>query len=130
MADFKSVHPKTRAAWRAWYHRTKNSPVQEAHRRERRRRVRHKWKARPTEIKTRLGCESCGERHPACLDFHHHTGEKKTELGRVTSFGSWGEVESEIAKCIVLCANCHLKTHGKRIIREFAPRVRKGFLHE
>lgn len=58
-------------------------------------------------------CVQCGESHPAVLDMHHTDPEAK-------SFNlSWGaannrslsKLDREIAKCVVLCANCHRKMH-------------------
>jgi 5-methylcytosine-specific restriction endonuclease McrA len=64
------------------------------------------------EYKKTLKCEECGENHPACLDFHHiNPKEKKFAIGRIKDFLSWRGLKEEIAKCRVLCANCHRKKH-------------------
>lgn len=57
------------------------------------------------------GCQKCGERHLACLDFHHRAGTIK--LGSVGKAGWCGikRLKEEIAKCDVLCSNCHRKHH-------------------
>lgn len=66
------------------------------------------------ELKSTLKCERCGENHPATLDFHHRDPATKEiglwELQRK----SWGKdrILAEIAKCEVLCANCHRKHHS------------------
>lgn len=58
-------------------------------------------------------CINCGEGHPACLEFHHREPrEKKYEISNLVSHGA--PIQSiliEIAKCDVLCANCHRKLH-------------------
>ena len=64
------------------------------------------------EYKNTLKCSRCDESHPACLDFHHVYGEKKFTIGEVKHRGYCVEtVKAEIAKCIVLCSNCHRKLH-------------------
>jgi transposase-like protein len=65
-------------------------------------------------IKTQARCKYCGENHPAVLQFHHRDPREK-EFD-VSSFvyhqkGGLKKLEAEIAKCDVLCANCHLKHH-------------------
>ena len=58
------------------------------------------------------GCIQCGEQDPSCLDFHHRNGkqDKEGHIGRIRKFG-WVRLRAEIAKCDVLCANCHRKHH-------------------
>ncbi len=65
------------------------------------------WK----EYKDSLYCEECGEDHPATIDFHHE-GDKEIEVSNAIRRG-WGKerVMVEVAKCKVLCANCHRKLH-------------------
>lgn len=65
------------------------------------------------EIKSKLACTKCGQNHPATLDFHHIDPTMKIDevnvVARVTK--SKVKVLEEIAKCIVLCANCHRIHH-------------------
>lgn len=64
------------------------------------------------EYKSTLKCEECSENHPACLEFHHiNSKDKKFSVGRIKDFMSWKLLKAEIAKCRVLCANCHRKEH-------------------
>lgn len=54
------------------------------------------------------GCADCGYRKFAgALDFDHLPGTKK--LANVTALylASWERLLGEIAKCEVVCANCH-----------------------
>ena len=57
------------------------------------------------------GCVVCGEKDPSCLDFHHR--DPSTKEGHIGEFRHFGtkRVLAEIAKCDVLCANCHRKHH-------------------
>lgn len=69
------------------------------------------------EWKSTQRCVVCGEQAPECLDLHHlDPSLKDDEISRViSSTGSWKRIEDEIAKCIVVCANCHRKIHSGRI---------------
>ncbi len=61
------------------------------------------WKTHP--------CTTCGETDPRCLQFDHLDPEQKTST--VSSMVAKGRalkaIRQEIAKCQVLCANCHAK---------------------
>lgn len=60
------------------------------------------------------GCKVCGEPHFACLDFHHRDPkEKKFNIGMQVGTYSLKKLRVEVAKCDVLCANCHRKLHAK-----------------
>jgi len=63
------------------------------------------------EFKLGKSC-SCGENHPACLEFHHITDDKGVNIADAVGKGwSWEKIKSEINKCILICANCHRKLH-------------------
>jgi hypothetical protein len=67
---------------------------------------------------------ACGESDPAALDFHHKDPEQKyLHVGRMLSVGgwSWKTIKKEIAKCVVVCANCHRKGNAGRPRPEHAP---------
>jgi hypothetical protein len=60
-------------------------------------------------------CQRCPENHPACLEFHHidPTTKEANIYDAVWNLGWCKErILAEIAKCEVLCANCHKKHHG------------------
>ena len=58
-------------------------------------------------------CTDCGEADPAVLDFDH-AGDKLLCIGGDISSSAWGSVLEEIAKCDVVCANCHAeRTHQR-----------------
>ena len=53
-------------------------------------------------------CIDCGQTDIRCLEFDHVRGNKSANITRmITSATSWSNIESEIAKCEVRCANCH-----------------------
>lgn len=65
------------------------------------------------ELKLAFVCQICGEQDAVCLDFHHRDPtEKDISVGDAASRG-WSKerVLAEMAKCDVLCANCHRKHH-------------------
>ena len=71
------------------------------------------------EYKSSLKCEKCGENHPACLEFHHiNPSEKRFSLGRAKNFLTINTLQKEIAKCRLLCANCHRKEHWEQREKE------------
>lgn len=67
-----------------------------------------------TSIKVKTRCKFCGEKEPVCLDFHHReTEQKKFNIGISWHAVSRKKLEAEVAKCDVLCSNCHRKLHAK-----------------
>jgi hypothetical protein len=69
------------------------------------------------DIKLASGCVDCGYReHAVALDFDHSLGKKTAGVSAlVKSACDWSIVEAEMAKCEVVCANCHrvrTKTRG------------------
>ena len=68
------------------------------------------------DLKSELCCRACGfDTHPCALDFHHQDGsDKDAEVSKLVQNGRSRErILNEIAKCIVLCANCHRIEHNK-----------------
>jgi len=55
------------------------------------------------------GCSKCPERRPNCLQYHHIDPTKKTFAISDMRFRRYGleTIKEEMAKCILLCANCH-----------------------
>ena len=67
------------------------------------------------QVKAR-GCEVCGEKEICCLELHHIDPKtKRINIGRFNSY-SLADLRQEVRKCIVLCANCHRKLHGGKLI--------------
>lgn len=103
---------KDPAAQRASEHRWERN--HRAQRREAQRVRRLEQRKRFLEFKQTLSCKTCGESHPATLDFHHRDpAEKEVSLGYATGRldWSWEKLMEEVAKCDVLCSNCHRKWH-------------------
>ena len=60
-------------------------------------------------IKLEQGCVKCGyNAHAAALDFNHiDPSTKSFNIGCKTSSLSLDKLLEEVAKCEVMCANCH-----------------------
>ena len=65
-------------------------------------------------------CADCGIRYPYyVMDFDHVRGEKEFGFGRVTQTNiALERIIKEIAKCDVVCANCHRERTQRKIARE------------
>ena len=62
-------------------------------------------------VKEERGCQRCGERRPWVLQFHHRDPSHKQFNICSSSLYSVDKMMEEIAKCDVLCANCHFDLH-------------------
>jgi len=69
------------------------------------------YRIRANRNKVELGCSKCGyNKHPAALEWHHNRGDKKDNIS-TSIYASWARYSKEIAKCILLCSNCHREEH-------------------
>lgn len=72
-----------------------------------------KRKERLRKLKQDLTCCRCGFDNPLALEFHHRDPSTKSFT---ISHKAWQVSEErlleEIAKCEVLCSNCHRIEHG------------------
>jgi predicted HNH restriction endonuclease len=51
-----------------------------------------------------------------CFEFHHDGEEKKYSISTLAQKGYAIEtIKAEIAKCVVLCANCHRIRHAGNV---------------
>jgi hypothetical protein len=59
-------------------------------------------------------CSGCGETDPLVLTFHH-TDKKKMDISQMVNQGySLVAIKNEIDKCVILCANCHMRVEKER----------------
>ncbi len=67
-------------------------------------------------IKIERGCTDCGYRnHPAALEFDHLPGTIKIKtIAQMCNNTSMAKLRAEIAKCEVVCANCHVVRTSER----------------
>ena len=98
---------KNKAACKAWYEQNKDRKYQMQVRRD------QEIQAYLDEIRRASGCLRCGEPDPVCLIFHHRPGAKKKFDLSCARNGAFGieAIKAEIAKCEVICANCHRIHH-------------------
>lgn len=59
-------------------------------------------------------CLICGyNRCSAALDFHHRDPKQKDFSLSVRGLTrSWENIQKEIKKCVLICANCHREVHA------------------
>src|SRR5690348_595472 len=69
------------------------------------------------DIKRKSKCSRCSESDPRCLDFHHLNKNKTISLSQAAANG-WSicRIDNEVAKCEVLCSNCHRKLDRKSVV--------------
>ncbi len=61
-----------------------------------------------------IPCADCGKSYPRCvMDFDHRDpSQKRFTIGRHPAGASLAALMEEIAKCDVVCSNCHrVRTH-------------------
>jgi hypothetical protein len=73
------------------------------------------------EYKLRVGCADCGYKdHHAALDFDHVRGDKTINVCTAKSIA---QAKAEIAKCEVVCANCHRIRSYERMVYPCKPDI-------
>ena len=72
------------------------------------------------EQKESRPCDGCGVKYPYyIMDWHHRDeSEKSFPIGPGSGSRSREKLAAEIAKCDLLCANCHRTVHHERRLRE------------
>lgn len=61
----------------------------------------------------KTACVKCGESDIICIDFHHIDSTKKdANLSEAIARWSIKRLQQEMAKCIMICSNCHRKLHA------------------
>lgn len=73
-------------------------------------------------------CADCGGRFPPCaMDFDHRPGETKAFNVASITTGTRDKILSEIAKCDLVCSNCHrIRTYNRRIAAALAAKAIRG----
>lgn len=76
-----------------------------------------RWKQRKITYIRQLGgkCQSCGlelnNHNSAVFDFHHINPQEKEYVWTKLRLFSDSRIQDELAKCQLLCANCHRLAH-------------------
>lgn len=64
---------------------------------------------------SRHPCVDCGESDPMVLTFDHVSGKKKMNISQMVNQGYGLEaLQTEMTKCVVRCANCHMRIEKQR----------------
>lgn len=73
-------------------------------------------KIKVDQIKVESGCADCGyNSHPEAMDLDHLPQFEKHKAVSSMMTKAWTRIEAEIAKCEVVCANCHrVRTANRR----------------
>ena len=91
-----------------WHYRHPTTNTERS--RERRRQLRAWVRDRK---RARGGCARCVASDPACLDFHHPDRDTGTHVSTLLRDGaSKATLRAEMRACVLLCANCHWRTHN------------------
>jgi hypothetical protein len=93
---------KQRAAKRRWYDANRHVYTERnRHRSEEKRRKLSELKDAP--------CADCGQRFPSfVMDFDHRDGNDKLgTIAHMINKWPWARILTEVAKCDVVCSNCH-----------------------
>ncbi len=94
---------------RGHYARNKERIIREVH--ERRGRIRDFVRG----LKDGKVCQRCGFDNLLALDFHHRDPKQKDlSIAKAIELG-WSKerILAEVAKCDLICANCHRIEHGQ-----------------
>ena len=69
------------------------------------------------DLKTKTPCVDCGINYPYyVMDFDHVRGQKHANVMELVSTLSKKKIDEEIAKCEIVCSNCHrIRTHMRKI---------------
>lgn len=68
-------------------------------------------------------CKCCGETRPWLLEFHHRDESSKDYGMSYLKHHSWEKFVKELAKCDLLCRNCHGDIHFKDRFLEFEKEI-------
>jgi hypothetical protein len=72
------------------------------------------------DLKTKTPCVDCGINYPYyVMDFDHVRGVKHANVMELVSTLSKKRIDLEIAKCEIVCSNCHrIRTHIRKMAKK------------
>lgn len=110
MAYTNPLDPRARESRRKHYYANKEQYQ------ERNRKAKEEKAAYIREYKTSRGCMDCGGKFPSfVLELDHlDSSQKLYTPATLANLGSWNKLHAELAKCEVVCANCHRIRTAKR----------------
>lgn len=106
---WKPGDPRQKEAQRRYYQRNKQKYLDYA------RATQERYKEIVRALKEHP-CTDCGVEYPYyVMDFDHRPGEKKEyEIARIHFWKSRAIIDREVAKCDLVCSNCHRERSYQR----------------
>jgi hypothetical protein len=101
-----------RSEYGKWHYRANRQKYIEAEARRKRARNEERMR-RLIEYFQSHPCTDCGETDPMVLEFDH-LGNKSFAISQGFSGRNWQTILNEMAKCEVVCANCHRRRTASR----------------
>jgi hypothetical protein len=102
---------KQRAAIRRHYYANKQAYIDKAY--KKRREIRQ-W---VYELKETTPCTDCKIQYPYYVMDFDPLQDKKVLVSKVINRGSWKQAKDEIAKCEIVCSNCHrIRTYKRNML--------------
>lgn len=102
---------KQREAIRKHYYANKQYYIEKAYRK------RDNLRRWVYDLKNKTPCTDCGVQYPYYVTDFDHVGndEKVNTVSKLINSGSTKKVKEEIAKCELVCSNCHrIRTYNRR----------------
>lgn len=71
------------------------------------------------DLKEKSPCRDCGKFYPYyVMDFDHVRGQKHKNVMELIPTLSKKKIDEEIAKCEIVCSNCHrIRTHMRKMVK-------------
>jgi hypothetical protein len=68
------------------------------------------------KMKEDSGCVDCNTKYPFyVLDFDHSRGNKVSNIGQMLDYFTTEDILKEVAKCDIVCSNCHrVRTYTRK----------------
>lgn len=68
------------------------------------------------KMKEKSGCVDCKNKYPFyILDFDHVYGKKVSNIGQMLDYFTIEDILKEVAKCDIVCSNCHrVRTYTRK----------------
>jgi len=103
------------AAQKRWYEKNKEKHVANAMARKKAQAEIARLHIR--KVKEDSGCVDCKTKYPYYVLQFDHLGDKEYTIADMVQSGySVNTIDKEIAKCEIVCANCHaIRTHSRMI---------------
>ncbi|MCA9388776.1 hypothetical protein KC644_03380 [Candidatus Berkelbacteria bacterium] len=105
---YKNVEDR-RAAIRRHYHANKEKYL------EKNRKRRAKLRKYIADIKSKTPCTDCKIQYPYYVMDFDHLSSKKGIISKVVASNNLKALKDEIAKCEIVCSNCHRKRTYSRL---------------